>query len=94
MFGDIFLVENRRERIEVLVVLPSPFIVFIPVLVFLDAPIVPADGISAQLADVADINQKVIEETAKKNGMLTLEQKGLLMALRGETSLEEISRVI
>ena len=44
--------------------------------------------------DVADINQKVIEETAKKNGMLTLEQKGLLMALRGETSLEEISRVI
>lgn len=44
--------------------------------------------------DVADINTKLIEDTAKKNGMLTLEQKGLLAALRGETTLAEISRVI
>lgn len=44
--------------------------------------------------DVKDINTDMIEAAAKKNGMLTLEQKGLLMALRGETSLEEISRVI
>ena len=44
--------------------------------------------------DVADINTRDIEVTAKKNGMLTLEQKGVLAVLRGETTLEEISRVI
>lgn len=44
--------------------------------------------------DVADINTKAIEETARKNGMLTLEQKGVLAVLRGETTLEEVSRVI
>ncbi len=44
--------------------------------------------------DVADINTKAIEETAKKSGMLTLEQKGVLAVLKGETTLEEISRVI
>ena len=44
--------------------------------------------------DVAEINTDVIEKTAKANGMLTLEQKGVLAVLRGETTLEEISRVI
>ena len=44
--------------------------------------------------DVADINTDAIEKVAKKNGMLTLEQKGVLAALRGETTLEEVSRVI
>ena len=44
--------------------------------------------------DVADINTDAIEKVAKKNGMLTLEQKGILAALRGETTLEEVSRVI
>lgn len=44
--------------------------------------------------DVSDMNTKIIEETAKKEGMLTLEQKGVLAALRGETTLEEVSRVI
>lgn len=44
--------------------------------------------------DVADINVKEIEKTAKEHGMLTLEQKGVLAALRGETTLEEVSRVI
>ena len=44
--------------------------------------------------DVADINTKAIEETARKNGMLTLEQKGVLAVLKGETTLSEISRVI
>lgn len=43
---------------------------------------------------VADANAKKIEAAARKNGMLTLEQKGLLMALAGTTTLEEISRVI
>ena len=44
--------------------------------------------------DVADIDTKEIEKVAKKNGMLTLEHKGVLAALRGETTLSEVSRVI
>lgn len=44
--------------------------------------------------DVADINTNAIEKAAKANGMLTLEQKGVLAVLRGETTLEEVSRVI
>ena len=44
--------------------------------------------------DVADINTDAIEKTAKEKGMLTLEQKGLLAALRGDTTLSEVSRVI
>lgn len=44
--------------------------------------------------DVTDIHTEVIEETAKRDGMLTLEQVGVLAALRGETTLEEINRVI
>jgi len=57
--------------------------------------LIVSDDIQAFIrGDVADINTKVIEEVAKKNGMLTLEQKGVLAALRGETTLEEVSRVI
>ena len=44
--------------------------------------------------DVEDIHTTAIEKVAKKNGMLTLTQKGLLAAINGETSLEEVSRVI
>jgi len=44
--------------------------------------------------DVHDINVKQIEETAKKQGMTTMLQDGLLKVLRGETTLEEINRVL
>ncbi len=44
--------------------------------------------------DVTDINTAAIEAAARKQGMLTLEQKGVIAALRGETTLEEVSRVI
>lgn len=44
--------------------------------------------------DVQDIHTEVIEKEAKNNGMLTLLQVGVLAALRGETTLEEINRVI
>ncbi len=44
--------------------------------------------------DVADIHTEAIERTAKSRGMLTLEQVGVLAALRGETTLEEVNRVI
>ena len=44
--------------------------------------------------EVVDIHAETIEAIARKNGMLTLEQVGVLAALRGETTLEEVSRVI
>ena len=44
--------------------------------------------------DVQDVHSETIEETARNEGMLTLEQVGVLAALRGETTLEEIARVI
>ena len=44
--------------------------------------------------DIADIDAKTIEKTARGQGMLTLEQKGVLAALKGDTTLEEVSRVI
>jgi type II secretory ATPase GspE/PulE/Tfp pilus assembly ATPase PilB-like protein len=57
--------------------------------------LVVSDDIQAFIrGDIAEVNTKVIEEAARRNGMLTLEQKGVLAVLRGETTLEEISRVI
>ena len=44
--------------------------------------------------DVLDAHAETIEATAKHNGMVSLEQAGVLAALRGETTLEEINRVI
>ena len=44
--------------------------------------------------DISHIVTKDIEDTAKRQGMLTLEQSGVLAALRGETTIEEINRVI
>lgn len=44
--------------------------------------------------DVQDVHADLIEKEAKKGGMLTLEQVGVLAALRGETTLDEIGRVI
>ena len=44
--------------------------------------------------DVEDVHPESIEQTAKAEGMLTLEQVGVLAALRGETTLEEVARVI
>lgn len=57
--------------------------------------LVVSDDIQAFIrGDVSDINTDAIEKVAKKHGMLTLEQKGVLAALKGETTLAEISRVI
>ena len=44
--------------------------------------------------DVEEVHPELIEKEAKAGGMLTLEQVGVLAALRGETTLEEINRVI
>lgn len=44
--------------------------------------------------DVEEVHTEVIEKAAKVGGMLTLTQVGVLAALRGETTLDEIARVI
>lgn len=44
--------------------------------------------------DVAEVHTEAIEKAAKEDGMLTLLQVGVLAALRGETTLEEVNRVI
>lgn len=44
--------------------------------------------------DVADVHTEIIEKAAKAGGMLTLQQVGVLAALRGETTLDEINRVM
>lgn len=56
---------------------------------------VVSEDIQAYLrGDVKDVNTHMIEASARSQGMLTLEQKGVLAALRGDTTLEEVSRVI
>lgn len=44
--------------------------------------------------DEAEFHTEIIEAAAKKNGMLTLLQVGVLAALRGETTLDEVNRVV
>ncbi len=44
--------------------------------------------------DVQEVHAELIEKTARENGMVTLLEHGILAALRGETTLEEVNRVI
>ena len=44
--------------------------------------------------DIHDVHPDAIEKVARERGMLTLEQVGVLAALRGETTLDEVGRVI
>lgn len=44
--------------------------------------------------DVIDVHTETIEATARRGGMVTLLESGVLAALRGETTLEEINRAI
>lgn len=44
--------------------------------------------------DIADTNTETIEATAKAQGMVTLLQAGVLAALEGKTTLEEVNRTI
>lgn len=44
--------------------------------------------------DVSDVHPEAIEQTAREQGMITLEQSGVLAALRGETTLDEVGRVV
>lgn len=44
--------------------------------------------------DVQDVHTEVIEQQARQDGMVTLLEAGILAALRGETTLDEVNRVI
>lgn len=44
--------------------------------------------------DIAEIHTEFIEKAARSGGMVTLLERGVLAALRGETTLDEINRVI
>jgi len=44
--------------------------------------------------DETDIHSEIIEQAAKKTGMVTLLERGVLAALKGETTLDEINRAI
>jgi len=44
--------------------------------------------------DEADVHTEIIESVARKSGMVTLMERGVLAALRGETTLDEINRAI
>lgn len=44
--------------------------------------------------DEADVHTEIIESAARKSGMVTLLEQGVLAALRGETTLDEINRAI
>ena len=44
--------------------------------------------------EVKDVNAAAIATTAKRDGMITMLQKGVLKALAGETTLEEVNRVL
>jgi type II secretory ATPase GspE/PulE/Tfp pilus assembly ATPase PilB-like protein len=44
--------------------------------------------------DVKDANAEAIEKVAKAEGMVTMRQAGVLRCLNGETTLEEVNRVL
>lgn len=44
--------------------------------------------------DASEVHAEAIEKIARQNGMLTLLEQGVLAALRGDTTIEEINRVI
>lgn len=44
--------------------------------------------------EVSEVHTEVIEKAAREGGMVTLLERGVLAALRGETTLDEINRVI
>lgn len=44
--------------------------------------------------EIIDVHTESIEKTAREQGMVTMLQTGVLKALKGETTLEEINRVV
>jgi type IV pilus assembly protein PilB len=53
-------------------------------------------SMSDELAELIQKNplESLIFKTAQKQGMLTMEQEGVIKVLEGETSIEEIARAV
>ncbi len=63
-------------------------------LVLMEQLVVDDDIIGFISGEFKDVSSIKIANTAQKNGMVTMLQKGVLKALAGETTLEEVNRVI
>ena len=63
-------------------------------MVIMEQMVVDGDIQKYLRGDIADVHAESIEATARAQGMVTLLQQAVLAALRGETTLEEINRVI
>jgi len=44
--------------------------------------------------EVMDVHAELIEQAARESGMVTLMEHGVLAVLRGDTTLDEVNRVI
>ena len=44
--------------------------------------------------DILEVHTEVIDQTARENGMVSLLEHGILAVLRGDTTLDEVNRVI
>ena len=56
--------------------------------------VVTDDIMSIISRDASKVNANDIAKSAHNSGMVTMLQKGLLKALRGETTIEEVNRVL
>jgi len=63
-------------------------------LVLMEQLVVTSDIQAFLRGDIKTVNAEAIEATAKKDGMVTMLQDGILKACQGVTTLEEVNRVI
>ena len=85
--------EIREEKMEKIIKEENPF-GYKGRIVLMEQMIV-GENIQAFLrGERGVISTEAIEAQARADGMLTLVQQGIVMALRGETTIEEINRVI
>lgn len=63
-------------------------------IVIMEQMVVDTDIQKFLRGDEEEFHTEIVEKVARRNGMLTLLQVGVLAALRGETTIEEVNRVI
>lgn len=63
-------------------------------IVIMEQMVVDTDIQKFLRGDEEEFHTEIVEKVARQNGMLTLLQVGVLAALRGETTIEEVNRVI
>lgn len=91
--GDVIALDKPMTLFDPVKTAESPF-GFSGRTVIMEQLVVDSEVQKFLRGDVTATNQEEIEKVARKNGMLTLEQKGVIAALFGETTLEEVARVV